>query len=101
MSQLAQKTKRIVDEIERAKAKIAELQALIPELERKKTALENDEIVRVIRSLNIPMSDIPEFLEGIRAVGAPPSAPPRDDPRARMEAGNGADKSTPEEENDV
>ena len=63
MNQRIQKT---IDEIERTKAKIAELQALVPELERKKTDLENTEIVRLVRSANVAPGDISAFIASIK-----------------------------------
>jgi hypothetical protein len=56
------KIQKTVREIERARAKLAELQALLPELEKQKTELENLEIVRLVRSARIAPSDLPEFL---------------------------------------
>jgi len=38
------KINKVVDDIEKTKAKIVELQALLPELERKRTDMENTEI---------------------------------------------------------
>jgi hypothetical protein len=57
---------KVIDEIKRTKAKIAELQALLPELERKKTDLENTEIVRLVRSANVAPGDIAAFVESIK-----------------------------------
>ena len=63
MSSKLQKTSR---EIEQAKARIAELQALLPGLERQRTDLENTEIVRLVRSANIELGDLGAFLRTIR-----------------------------------
>ena len=63
MNQRIQKT---IDEIERTKTKIAELQVLLPELERKKTDLENTEIVRLVRSANVAPGDISAFIASIK-----------------------------------
>jgi len=61
-----QRIQKVIDEIERTKAKIAELQTLLPELERKKTDLENTEIVRLVRSANVAPGDIAAFIETIK-----------------------------------
>ena len=61
-----QRIQKAIDEIERTKAKIAELQALLPELERKKLDLENTEILRLVRSANIAPGDIAAFIESIK-----------------------------------
>ena len=47
------KIQKVYDEIERTKAKIAEFQAALPILERKKTELENAEIIRLFRSADL------------------------------------------------
>jgi len=61
-----QRIQKAIDEIERTKAKIAELQALLPELERKLTNLENTEIVKLVRSANVAPGDIAAFIESIK-----------------------------------
>ena len=62
------KIEKITDEIERVKAKIAQLQELLPGLERKKTDLENTEIVRAVRSANVAPGDIASFIGTIKSV---------------------------------
>ena len=57
---------KTIDEIERTKAKIIELQALLPELERRRTDLENTEIVKLVRSANVAPGDIAEFIESLK-----------------------------------
>ena len=54
------------EEIERAKARIAELQALLPALEREKTSMENTEIVRIVRSANVTPGELSAFLASIK-----------------------------------
>ena len=61
-----QRVQKINDEIERTKAKIIELQALLPELERKKTDLENTEIVKLVRSANVAPGEIAAFVASIK-----------------------------------
>jgi predicted nucleic acid-binding Zn-ribbon protein len=61
-----QRIQKAIDDIERTKAKIAELQALLPELERKRTDLENTEILRLVRSANVAPSEIAAFVESIK-----------------------------------
>jgi hypothetical protein len=61
-----QKIQKIDGEIERAKAKIAELQALLPELERKRKDLEDSEIIRLVRSANVAPGEIAAFVESIK-----------------------------------
>jgi hypothetical protein len=79
---LTPKLQKIVREIERTKAKITELQALLPELERQKTELENSEIIRVVREARVAPADLKTFLQSLR-VGAtvpqPKSVRPEDD----------------------
>ena len=59
--------KKASEDIERTKAKISELQALLPELERKKTDLENTEIVRLVRSANVAPAELAAFIESVKA----------------------------------
>lgn len=75
---LSQKLQRIVREIERTKAKIGELQALLPELERQKTELENAEIIKAFRSADVAPGDFTAFIEAYKANmnGAPLSSRP-------------------------
>ena len=61
------KIKKIIDEIERTKAKITELQNLLPELERKRIDMENTEIIKLVRSADILPAELPAFLESLKA----------------------------------
>jgi hypothetical protein len=61
-----QRVQKAIEDIERTKAKITELQALLPELERKKTDLENTEIVKLVRSANIAPGEIAAFIASIK-----------------------------------
>ena len=65
------KINRVIQEIEKAQTKIAELQILLPELERKKVELENEEIIRRVRKASI--SDRSEDLENVLAAIRKPS----------------------------
>jgi hypothetical protein len=67
------KIQKAVREIERTKAKIAELQALLPELEKQKTDLENTEIVKLVRSANVAPEALGDYLRSIRAENVPPA----------------------------
>ena len=60
------KIKKVIDEIERTKAKILELQILLPELERKRIDMENTEIIKLIRSADILPAELPAFLETLK-----------------------------------
>ena len=61
------KIKKVIDEIERTKAKITELQILLPELERKRIDMENTEIIKLVRSAEILPAELPAFLESLKA----------------------------------
>jgi len=69
------KLQKIDREIERTTTKIAELQLLLPELERQKTDLENTEIIRLVRSVSIAPGELEEFLRAYRAELAQPASP--------------------------
>ena len=66
------KINKIIDEIERTKARIAELQALLPTLERKRVEMEDAEIIRLVRSASISPADLPEFIEALKTINALP-----------------------------
>jgi len=61
------KIKKVIDEIQRTKAKILELQTLLPELERKRIDMENTEIVKLVRSANILPAELPAFIESLKS----------------------------------
>jgi len=99
-----------IKEIERTKAKIAELQALLPELERKRLDMENTEIVRLVRSANIAPADLPGFVESLRKAGTAavtvpqethqPEREPAGDTGGGTDNGAGADTDPAENEED-
>jgi hypothetical protein len=60
------KLQKVTKEIERTAAKIAELQTLLPELEKQKTELENLEIVRLVRNANVTPGELNMFLNSLR-----------------------------------
>ena len=56
------KSAKIEAEIEKVKAKIAELK----ELEQKKLEAENSEIVEIVRGMSISLADLPLVLQQLR-----------------------------------
>ena len=71
------KIKKAREELERTKAKITELQALVPQLERSITDMENADIIKAVRSANIAPEDLPAFIESLKNVNS--AAPVTDD----------------------
>ena len=69
------KSTKVQNEIEKARAKLAEQQARIKELESKHTELENMEIVDIVRGLKIPLDDLAAVLQSVKG-GAVPSPVP-------------------------
>jgi hypothetical protein len=69
------KTIKVQTEIDKAKAKLAEQQAKVKELEQKRTELENTEIVDTVRGMSIPLDDLAALLQSLKggAVPAPAS----------------------------
>ncbi len=61
------KLKKVNQEIERARAKIAELQSLLPTLEKQKTELENAEWIKALRSADVAPADFTAFIESYKA----------------------------------
>ena len=67
------KTAKVEAEIVKAKAKAAEFQAKVKELENRKTAIENTEIVDIVRGMSIPLDELATLLQTIRNGGAAPA----------------------------
>jgi len=65
------KIKKVIDEIDRTKAKILELQTLLPELERKRIDMENTEIIKLVRSADILPAELPAFIESLKTPKVP------------------------------
>lgn len=56
------KLKKVIDEMEKTKTKIAEFQSRFKELERQKTELENADIIAMVRSIDVPPDEFGEFV---------------------------------------
>ena len=78
------RTAKVQAEIDKAKAKLAEQQARIKELEQKKTGIENTEIVDIVRGMSIPLDELAALLQSIKA-----------GPLPRTASGQNVPKSTP------
>ena len=61
------KSAKIEAEIEKVKAKIAEQQTRLKELEQKKLEAENSEIVDIVRGMSISLAELPLVLQRLRA----------------------------------
>lgn len=61
------KSAKIEVEIEKVKAKIAEQQTRLKELEQKKLEAENSEIVDIVRGMSISLAELPLVLQRLRA----------------------------------
>jgi hypothetical protein len=60
------RTAKVEAEIEKAKAKLAEQQTRLKELEAKRTELENTEIVDIVRGMSIPLEDLAVLLQSMK-----------------------------------
>ena len=63
------KAQRLEAEIGKVKAKIAEQQARLKELEQKKLEAENSEIVEIVRGMSVSLTDLPVLLQTIKSGG--------------------------------
>ena len=72
---MANKLDRIEKDIEKTKAKIAELQKHLRELEAAKTEQENLQIVQLVRGLNMPPQEFAAFVRGGALQAAPAPIP--------------------------
>ena len=61
------KSAKIEAEIEKVKAKIAEQQTKLKELEQRKVEAENSEIVDIVRGMSIPLAELPLVLQQLRS----------------------------------
>lgn len=71
------KIEKLEKEIDRTKAKIAEMQAKLRKLEEQKTELENTDYVAVARSFHLTPQEFADFLK-LRQAGSPTEALPRE-----------------------
>ena len=60
------KSAKIQAEMEKVKAKIAEQQTRLKELEQKHREAENEEIVDIVRGMSISLSDLPSVLQAMK-----------------------------------
>lgn len=61
------KSAKIEAEIEKVKAKIAEQQTKLKELEQRKIEAENSEIVEMVRGMSVSLTELPLLLEKLRS----------------------------------
>ena len=61
------KSAKIEAEIEKVKAKIAEQQYKLKELEQRKVEAENSEIVEIVRGMSVSLTELPLLLEKLRS----------------------------------
>lgn len=73
------KIEKINEEIEKKRAKVAQLQAEIRGLEQKRTEQENLEIVGLVRGVDLPLDALAELLRSFRQGGAPLPGPEKED----------------------
>ena len=69
------KSAKILAEMEKVKAKISEQQAKLRELEQRYTEAENEEIVDIVRGMNISLADLPQLLQTLKAGASGQSVP--------------------------
>ena len=91
------KTAKVEADIVKTKAKISELQIKLKELEGKKTAIQNSEIVDIVRGINIPLDELATLLQAVRSGEAhlPGSAIPT------ITSGQHVQKSAPENNDEM
>lgn len=72
---MTQKIQKVITEIEKTRARVAEGQERLRELERQRTELENTEIVALFRSLDVAPGDLPAFIAAMKESAVPQEAP--------------------------
>ena len=95
------KTSKILNDIEKTKTKIGELQAKLRDLERLRTETENTEIIELVRAIDATPEEIAVMLRAMRESqkqeAMKPMAPQFDDDTAEAEP---ADDEAETEETD-
>jgi len=56
------KLKKVIDEMEKTRVKISDMQSRMRDLERQKTELENADIIAMIRGIDVPPDEFGEFV---------------------------------------
>ena len=79
------KSAKIEAEIEKVKAKIAEQQTKLKELEQRKVEAENSEIVDIVRGMSIPLAELPLLFEKLKGDGALGQSVPKSEPGGKEE----------------
>ena len=69
------KIEKLAKDIEKTKAKIAEQQSRLQDLEKQKTELENTDFVAVARSYHLTPQELAEFLKTRQMASAQESSP--------------------------
>ena len=60
------KSAKIMAEMEKVKAKISDQQSRLKELEQKYREAQNEEIVDIVRGMNISIDDLPGLLQAMK-----------------------------------
>ena len=79
------KSAKIEAEIEKVKAKIAEQQTKLKELEQRKLEAENSEIVDIVRGMSIPLAELPLLFEKLKGGGALGQSVPKSEDEEKEE----------------
>ncbi len=73
------KLQKVNRDIERTKAKISELQAALPGLERQRSELENNEVIKAFRAADVAPADFTAFIDAymksLNGTEPPPASP--------------------------
>ncbi len=67
------KAAKVEAEIGKVKEKISEFTTKLRELEAKKTAIENSEIVDIVRGMSIPLDELATVLQAVKSGAAVPA----------------------------
>ena len=79
------KSMKIQAEIDKTRAKLAEQQARLRELEKNKLEAENSEIVDIVRGMSIPLEELPLVLQKIQGGGTSGQSVPKPSPAPKEE----------------
>jgi len=88
------KADKIVNEIAKTREKITDLQTKLRDLERQKTEQENNEIIEIIRGVDVTPRELAAFIEAYRQQGVAAAL----EAAAPAGAGNADDGEPPEDD---
>ncbi len=94
------KISKITNEIAKTREKITDLQTKLRDLERQKTEQENNEIVEIIRAVDVTPRELAAFIEAYRQQGAQAALDAATGPQGKAEPEPEDEPEIPEDDDE-